>query len=44
MFAKEFLLPVVLIQLLVSVELAVTVHVSHLIIVRVRVFPASLAK
>ena len=44
MFAKKVLLPVVLFQLLVSVELAVTVHISHLISVRVWVFPASLAK
>lgn len=44
MFAKKVLLPVILFQLLVSVELAVTDHVSHLILVRVGVFPASLAK
>lgn len=44
MFAKKFLLPMVLLQLLVSVELSVTVHISHLIMVRVGLFPASLAE
>lgn len=44
MFAKKILLPVVLFQLLVSVELSVMVHASHLVLVRVGVFPASLGK
>lgn len=44
MFAKKILLPVVLFQLHVSVELAVMVHTSQLVLVRVGVFPASLGE